>query len=231
MLTAQPAAERQQAGARIGRYRLIRRLGHGSSGEVHEAVQLSTGRRVALKLAHENTEAVAALRREIEVLGRLQHPAAVPLLDAGSWRRRPFLVAGLAGGGSLEQHAGRPWPLDAVLAVLEPVAGVLDALHGSGFAHGDVAPRNVLLNAEGSAWLIDFAGATRLGCAEPERAAMGTLGFIAPEILCGGPPSAAADRYSLAALAYLLLCGVPPNRVDPAAGDPGMDSLPAPVRP
>src|SRR4051794_34640236 len=104
-----PTEELRQAVIRIGRDRLTRHLGRGLSGEVHEAIQLSTGRRVALKLAHESAAASAALRREVEVLGRLQHPAAVPLLAAGTWRRRPFLVAGLAQGGSLEQRAGNPW--------------------------------------------------------------------------------------------------------------------------
>lgn len=216
------------AGTAIGRYRLRRWLGSGLSGDVYEALQPATGRAVALKLARPRGRtgpAIDPIRREAELLAGLCHPAIVPLIDAGTWRGRAFLVLALARGGSLAGRVGLPWPPAAALRVLAPLAGALAKVHALGVVHRDVSSGNVLLDGAGNPWLTDFSVALLPGetwATGREAAVAGTPGYIAPEILRGARPSPASDLYSLAALAYLLLCGVLPTAgaAEPAAMPP-----------
>jgi serine/threonine-protein kinase len=192
-------------------------LGLGLSGDVYEAVQISTRRTVALKLAsHGNDDAAAAIRREAAYLARLEHPAVVPLVDAGVWRSRPFAVLAYARGGTLSHRSGTPWGFDAALRMLGPLASALDAIHAAGLVHRDVCARNVLLDGAGRPWLADFSVAIESQDAPRADAdgvvvVVGTTGYLAPEVARGEPPSPASDQYALAVLAYLLLCGVLPG--------------------
>jgi 2-polyprenyl-3-methyl-5-hydroxy-6-metoxy-1,4-benzoquinol methylase/predicted Ser/Thr protein kinase len=156
------AMGRLEDGAEVDRYRVRRWLGRGHCGDVYEALHTGTTRTVALKLAA-TAEGAAALQRETEILALLEHPAIVPLLDAGRWHDRAYLALGFARGGTLERRAGAPWPLDAALRVLGPVAEALDAVHALGIVHRDVCARNVLLDGAGRPWLADFSVALRPG--------------------------------------------------------------------
>lgn len=217
-MTTIPADERSLTplaeGTTIDGYTIRRWLSFGSCSEVYEATQQSTGRVLALKLAVPDAAGGnAAIRREVEVLASLQHPAIVPLVDAGQWQGRAYAILGFAAGGPLDRRCGAPWQPDAALTLLALLAGALDTIHAAGLVHRDVGARNVLLTLSGHPWLADFGTALLPGEAAydgSEIVVTGTALYVAPEIVRGERPSPASDRFGFAALAYQLLCGVPP---------------------
>lgn len=155
----------------------------------------------------------AAVRAAPARQGDLRHPHLSPLLEAGMAEGRLFLAFAFMPGEPLAARlAGdpSPWPPDAALALLQQLAGALDALHAHGLMHGYVAPAHILLDANGQATLCDLG---LVG--PPEESASQMLTTVppelaptaAPEVLAGALPTPAADRYALAALAYRLLAG------------------------
>lgn len=177
----------------------------------------------------------AALRRELAVLSRLQHPGVVQLLDvgedsAGPWYtmqlldaptlttwmagNRPAVVAldvsTLATDGARLPAAGPGAPVaDArgFLGVLERLARTLAFLHGEGLVHGDLKPSNVMV-ADGQPILVDFGLAARVGSVE--GIAGGSAPWMAPERIEGERIDGRADLYALGAIAYEGLTGTRP---------------------
>lgn len=159
---------------------------------------------VALKLLDD-----PSLRRafvaEFELLRRLTAPCFPQAFELASDRETGGLInvlewcAGQA--ATAEAVAGR----DGVIRLAADLLRGLDQLHGLGYAHGDVAPANVLLPSVPGAHarLVDLGAAGRLG--EVRGTTSGSLPFVAPERLEGAAPSATADLWSLGALVFLLL--------------------------
>lgn len=186
-------------------YRLLRPLGRGASAEVW----LSEGPHgiAALKLAFEGS----SLTREIRALGKFGGAGIAPLLDADP--RGAWMAVEYAPNGRVDVW-GRGQPLGVLVEFVARLAEALAPLHASGLVHGDIKPSNVLVATDGTPRIVDF------GVARPAGGAFsgGTPGFIAPELLRGEPPSAAADLYGVGVLLYLLLTRHPPFRdADPAA--------------
>ncbi len=207
-------------GQLVGAWELEERIGGGGQAVVHRVRHAADGRRAALKLvgraAWSDPAFRVRFRREHDALRALRHPHIVPVLDAGEQDGRGYLVMALARGGSLAGRlaAGPLDPAEAV-AVLGPVAAALDAAHAAGLVHRDVTPANILLDPEGP-WLGDFGIARRIDATAMtgEGLLVGTAGFLAPEVIAGGPAEAASDRYGLAAVAFEALTGRPPFRAD-----------------
>ncbi len=131
-------------------YEIVRELGRGGVGVVYEARQESLNRTVALKMLLAGSCAGAAerarFRTEAEVLGRLHHPAIVPVYDVGEAEGRPYLVMEWITGGSLAQLlSGRPLPLPPAVDLLEKLAQAIQYAHEQGIVHRDLKPANVLL--------------------------------------------------------------------------------------
>jgi serine/threonine-protein kinase len=211
-----------------GRYRVDARLGAGGMATVWRARDLRLERDVAVKILLPNLAGDPALAarfdREARILAAVGDPHVVGIHDvveAGPGTE-PFLVMELCPDGSLgDRLADRSaLPAATALPILADAAAGLAALHARGIVHRDVTPRNILL-AGRSARLGD------LGLARPEDAvttpgggltatgtAVGTLGYLAPEILAGRPATTASDVYGLAAVAYRALAG---NLPHPAA--------------
>lgn len=193
-------------------FELGERLGGGATSEVWSAVRLADGRRVAVKVARADAEAVAAALREAEVAGRgaAEHLVGVesclPLAGGGV-----ALVMPLLRGGSLAGLVGARGHLSPgeVVTVLAPVASALGRLHAAGVVHGDVSPGNVLFDLDGRPALADLGLGRVVG--EAPAAVWGTEGCVAPEVALGGEPSPAADVYALGALAWFCLSGVLPG--------------------
>ena len=194
----------------VGPYQVQELLATGAHSQVWSA--LGPQGEVALKVAR-TPAAQKALRREAELLTQAQHPNLAQLVDsdpAGSWialRRVP--------GSTLDQwahHHDVPQVVDAVLQVVD----ALEYLHENRIVHGDVKPTNVIVSPDGSAHVIDLGIATRPG--EPVEGFRGTLGYAAPELLKGDPPTPATDLYGLGALLYTCFAGRTPFVApDPAA--------------
>ncbi|CAN5608238.1 hypothetical protein BH23CHL7_BH23CHL7_12660 [soil metagenome] len=201
------------------RYRLDRRLGAGTSASVWRATDLIDGREVALKLLHpqlaQDGAALARLRAEADSSRQLQHPAIVRLIETQLDGEQPSLVFEYVGGETLAERlarAGALRPAEAA-AIAAAIAEGLDHAHGQGLVHRDVKPSNVLLVADGSVRLLDFGICGRAGqSAEAEAGtAVGTLPYMSPEQLAGGPANPASDVYALGAVLYQMLSGRVPH--------------------
>ena len=202
----------------LGRYRLLERLGAGSAGVVFRAVD-PEGHEVAIKLLRRRRSRGERYLREVELLERTaQHPGVVALLDAGRSSRGPYLVLELAEGGSLRSELSRreqlPWREAA--AIVQGVARSLAGLHQEGIIHRDLKPENILLQGDGSPLISDFGLAKDLGDADGELTsagiALGTIGYMSPELLDGdrGQLGPWPDVFALGALLHELVAGRPP---------------------
>lgn len=184
-------------------YALEALLGSGGSGRVFAGTD-GDGKKVAVKVVDLTRLGEAdgrdRLAREVDVLGRLSHPALVPLLDAKLDREFPFLVFPLYEGGDLAARleAG-PLAPEQVRALGLQVLGALETMHASGALHRDVKTANVFLDAAGRAVLGDLGLVRAEGhdALTTQGVALGTLPFMAPELRQGDPASPASDLFAL----------------------------------
>ncbi|MFE6665311.1 bifunctional serine/threonine-protein kinase/ABC transporter substrate-binding protein [Streptomyces sp. NPDC057697] len=193
----------------VGTHRVLARLGAGGMGVVYLA-RTSGGRLVAVKVIRAEHAADpgfrARFRREAEAARRVAGPWVVPVTDADTEAREPWLTTAFEPGPSLAEvvTAQGPLPARTVRALGARLADALDAVHTAGLVHRDVKPANVLLALDGPR-LIDFGiarheGATAL--TEPD-ALIGTPGYLAPEQASGERAGPACDVFALGCvLAY-----------------------------
>ncbi len=200
---------------RIGSWRIQRELGRGGMASVHEVVHGKLGGRAAIKLAHAHmfNEAYtpATFLREARVARTVDHPGVVEIYATGTYRQRPYIVMELLAGESLGTHLDRG-PIDRTraLEILIELCGILAAAHAAGIVHRDLKLDNVVLAPE-RVKLVDWGVAHVKGEDDPFRGMIaGTLVYVAPELIRGEEVTPAADIYSLAVLAYQLLCRRPP---------------------
>jgi ATP-dependent helicase YprA (DUF1998 family)/very-short-patch-repair endonuclease len=216
------------------RFELRRPIGSGM-GEVYEAIDTRAAesdpdRKVALKLVTLHQSQVEAsgrsfrrlverFQREIDILGRLDHPGVPRLIDSGydDDRHQPYLAMQLLHGVTLGEliAEGGPLPVRAVAGIAAQVAEVLAAAHAADVLHRDLKPANVMLEADGRAMVLDFGIGLLLGADAPARltstgVAVGTHQYMSPEQATGGALTTASDLYSLGCLLYELLTGTPP---------------------
>ena len=217
-------------GSVIGGYRIDAVAGDGGMGTVFRATQLSLGRTVALKVIAPRFAADPAFqdrfRRESQLAASLDHPNVVTVFEAGRDGGRLFVSMRFIDGPNLRQllDAEGPLPPARAVAVVAQVAAALDAAHALGLVHRDVKPANVMIESRGGAdhvFLTDFGLVKRVG-ADPELTGsagwVGTVDYVAPEQIRGGPADARTDVYALGAVLYTALTGaVPFPREDIAA--------------
>ena len=217
--TSLPAATSVDEGAALPRrFRVLRALGAGSLGRVYSAEDLLLGRTVALKVLSAGAgaegperQAFARFLREAEASSRLQHPHIVRVYEA-----RPeegILVMELLPGGTLADRIaaeGALSPASVRRLALEVLAG-LEAAHSHGIVHRDVKPANILFDGAGNAKLGDFGASHLLDFGQTQTGGLiGTLAYLSPEQITGGPIGAAADIYGLGATLFEALTGQPP---------------------
>jgi hypothetical protein len=196
------------------------RLGRGGMGVVDLALA-PDGSHVALKriALHGSADALAAararIRREAEVLGRLDHRRIVGLLDVVDDGDDIVLVMPWMQGGSLADRvaASGPVPADEADRIADHLLGALAAAHRAGVVHRDIKPANILFDEQSRPHLADFgvatardvtAGLTMAG------GAVGTAGFLAPEQARGEVAGPAADVFSLGASLRWAVTGAGP---------------------
>ncbi|WP_229054357.1 protein kinase [Aeromicrobium sp. Leaf350] len=196
-------------------------LGVGGSAAVFVALDRLTGERVAVKIghAHVGAELRSDVAREAEVAERLDHPN-VARVHAHGWHDsaglvQPWLAMDLVPGPSLAAWVAEHGALSP-RAAATAIAQVLDALgaaHAIGLVHRDVAPDNVLLDAEGRLRLVDFGLASAFGAAGIHAGSgkvVGHVHYMSPEQARGQPAGPAGDLYQAGALLHFLLTGEPP---------------------
>ncbi|HEY2155470.1 MAG TPA: protein kinase, partial [Isosphaeraceae bacterium] len=210
----------------VAGYRLIRKLGQGGMGSVHEDEEMASGRRVALKLmAPEYTTSATAVERFLQegrLASSIAHPRCVFVLAADRSDGWPFIVMELMPGHTLKDLVEREGPLpqgEAVRKILDVIEGLQEA-HKLGVIHRDVKPSNCFLDADGRVKVGDFglsksllgsdADLTRTG------AFLGTPHYASPEQIKGELIDERSDVYSVAATLYYLLTGGPPHQASEA---------------
>jgi serine/threonine protein kinase len=209
-----------------GRYRLVRPLVPG--GRVHEARHERMPGRFALKVL--GAVDAHAFRRGAQLAAALRHDAIVKVVDHGSTADRAFVVMEWVAGSSLRELLARRGSLSPaeVASVVDGVALALEAAQRQGLAHGHLSPERVLiLDAEdGYAAGTSHLATKLLGFGlDPGALRASALGvardtpYTAPERHANGA-SALADQFSLGALAYELLTGVPPDADLPSRRPP-----------
>ena len=211
-----------------GQYRILRRMGSGATGVIYEAVRLSDGLPVALKLLRAATahQAVASdrLRREAEALGLSWHPNVVEVIDHGHLADgTAYLVMELLHGESLASRLrtrGRLSPQE-LLPLAMQVCDALAAVHAAGVVHRDVKPSNIFMAIDRDdpagrerVKLLDF-GIARVEWAETRitntGGPLGTPGYMSPEQESGSSDiDGRSDVYALGAMLYECLVGEPP---------------------
>ncbi len=197
-------------GASVGRYEIVRELGRGAFGVLHEARDRELGRSVALKLVRPGRSGVgeAQLAREAEAIARLSHPNLVTLHDIGQSEHGPYLVFELLHGETLQERLDRgPVPVrEAVRLALEVARGLAYA-HAEGVVHRDLKPSNVFVTAKGQVKLLDFGMAHAFG---RKRVSGGTPAYMAPEQWEGDPEDERTDVFALGVMLYRMLSGEHP---------------------
>ncbi len=228
-------------GRKLGPYQLQAVVGQGGMGIVYRARQPGAERTVAVKVVGEPLSREAAfLRRfaeEARASARLVHPHILPVFDVGTAGREPYIVTPYLTGGTLAGRiAARPvgLPLPEAVRVCAQIAAALDYAHAEGLVHCDLKPGNILLDAQGNAYLTDFGIARLGGQLAPEPGSPpGTPPYVAPEVMRGQPPTPASDIYSLGMVTFEMLAGRRPSHEPGAAGpDVGLlrPGLPGGVR-
>ncbi|MEX0652866.1 MAG: serine/threonine-protein kinase [Phycisphaeraceae bacterium] len=196
-------------------------LGQGGMGTVWHAVQLSTGREVALKTLRGGNfgsrRARARFDREVELLARLEHPHIARLYHSGVYQGAYFYAMERVDGEPLDVYVRRHGlGREAVLALMETIGRAVHAAHERGVIHRDLKPSNILVrHADGQPCVLDFGLATAVmgepagagASASMAGAVAGTLAYMAPEQAAGDgrPADVRVDVYSLGVVLYQLL--------------------------
>lgn len=242
-----------------GRYQVIKQLAKGGMSVVYLALDRRLKRPVAIKTPRSTLLASQEFQkrfyREIRALMKLTHPNLIEIYDVSVHGERPYAVLPYLDGGTLRQRLTPNQPRlpllttpDSVLLWLPAIADVLDYLHRHNYLHRDVKPENILFDRDDHPYLSDFGTVKVLydlqRTAEPESRltelgqAIGTLPYMAPEVLSGGQLTEKVDQYALAVTVYEVLSGQlpytasnpaelslcqesgPPERLDRRAGVP-----------
>lgn len=214
----------------VAGYDIVDFLGCGGMGNVFEAYQRSTGRRVAMKFLRDVAISRESMRRrferEIELVARLQHPAIVSVLDAGPYLDRYFFVMDYIEGTMLDV-AFPPGKCNVrqAMRVMGEICDAVEYAHQRGVLHRDLKPSNILIDGDGHPHLVDFGLAKAIDHEPVARRhwtisapgqILGTLSYMSPEQSRGDVEelSVRSDVYSIGVMAYELITGCLPCEVD-----------------
>lgn len=222
------------AGTRLGHYEIAALLGAGGMGQVYRARDTLLERDVAVKVLKPggDVDLTSRVLREARAASALNHPNVVTIHEVGRHEEIDFIVMEYLDGESLDTVIRRgPLPIDRTLDHCLQIAGALTAAHAKGLVHRDVKPHNVMVTPSGQLKVLDFGIARQARTAEghdlttavtatmvptlaPAGAIVGTIGYIAPELLTGHPADARSDVFALGVTLYQLIAGKRPFEGD-----------------
>jgi ABC-type oligopeptide transport system substrate-binding subunit/predicted Ser/Thr protein kinase len=198
-----------------GRYRLDAELGRGGLGVVYRAHDMLLARDVAIKVlvaAALSDEGRARLLREAQAAARLHHPNIITVYDArepesGALRGGAYIVMELVEGQTLQDCASRS--ISDMLRGAQQVCAALEHAHAHGIIHRDLKPENIVVTPDGSAKLMDFGLASTPDALRltTDGALVGTIDYLAPELIQGHPASPQSDLYALGVILYECTTG------------------------
>ncbi|GEK19719.1 Stk1 family PASTA domain-containing Ser/Thr kinase [Cellulomonas xylanilytica] len=203
------------------RYEVVSRIARGGMATVYLAVDRRLDRDVALKVMHAHlaegtsgSDFVARFRREARTAARLTHPGLVAVYDQGVDGETSYLTMEYIDGCNLRRHIGERGALtvDDALRIGERVLDALAAAHRVGLVHRDIKPENVLLASDGRVKLADFglARAVTEVTSTTTGTVLGTVAYLAPELVVRGVSDARTDVYACGILLYEMLTGRQP---------------------
>ena len=203
---------------RIGGYRLQEVLGEGATGTVYRALSERDDLPVALKALRPELARDLTYRKRFEHEARaateVRHRHLVPVLSSGRDGDLCYLAMEYIDSQSLAEIIGTTGaqPLESIVRLISGIGSGLDALHGAGLVHRDIKPSNILIDRAGQALLTDFGiakGRAYTVLTRPGQA-LGTLDYMAPELVRGEPATPASDIYALGCVIFECLTGAPP---------------------
>jgi len=211
---------------KFGGYRLLGLLGRGGMGTVYEAEQLTTGRRVALKMLGQQLDSPDMRQRflrEGRLAAGVNHPNSLYVFGSEEIEGLPVITMEIAGAGTLKDKLKKRGPLavtEAVDAVLDVISG-LEAAFAAGVLHRDVKPSNCFVSPDGSVKVGDFGlSVSTLAKTDTFVTAhgkiLGTPAYASPEQLRGDTLDLRADIYSVGATLFTLLTDRAPFEGDNA---------------
>nr|WP_300148792.1 Stk1 family PASTA domain-containing Ser/Thr kinase [Propionicimonas sp.] len=205
-----------------GRYEILRKLARGGMATVYLATDRRLTRTVAVKVMHDNLgsdqDFSSRFDREARAAARLSHPNVVSVFDQGMDAGRPYMVMEYVEGSTLRHLITREAPLEPqrVLDLIIPVTAAVAAAHEAGIIHRDLKPENVLISTRGQIKVADFglARAVTAHTATAQGMLIGTVSYIAPELVTHGHADTRCDVYALGILLFEMLTGKKPHTGD-----------------
>ncbi len=202
-----------------GRYLIGERIATGGMASVYMANDRRLDRTVAVKVMHQDlgdeADFLDRFNREAKAAARLNHRGVVAVFDQGQDRDVTYLVMEYVPGHTLRDslRSDAPMSPERSLGILADVLVALSAAHAAGIVHRDIKPENVLITPDGEVKVADFglARAVSNATTAPGGPLIGTVSYIAPEIVTGEGSDARSDVYACGAMLYEMLTGLKPH--------------------
>jgi len=210
-------------GRTLGHYEILDKLGEGGMGAVYRARDTMLERTVAVKVLGERWQSDATARarllREARTASALNHPNICTIYEVGEAEGQTFIAMELVEGRPLSQLIPvEGLPLETVFRYGSQMADALAHAHERSVVHRDLKSSNVMVTPQGRAKVLDFGlakrvveaegGATRSqGSLTDAGSVVGTLAYMAPEVLQGEPADARSDLWALGVMLYEMTAG------------------------
>jgi serine/threonine-protein kinase len=202
----------------VGEYRIVDFLGAGGMGEVYRAMHQKIGRVAAVKVLTQATQSSGFVERffnEARIQASLQHPNVATLYDFCEVQGQPCIIMEYVDGQTISERIaayGAALPLAETVYVFERVCEAIEYIHRNGVIHRDIKSNNIKVSSQGQVKLLDFGIAkgqtsqqlTQVG------SVIGTLQYLAPELIRGGTADARGDIWALGVLLYEMVTGRTP---------------------
>ncbi|MDT5158575.1 MAG: eukaryotic-like serine/threonine-protein kinase [Acidobacteriota bacterium] len=205
----------------VGEYRVVDFLGAGGMGEVYRAMHSKIGRIAAVKVLTQATQSSGFVERffnEARIQASLQHPNIATLYDFCEVANQPCIIMEYVDGETISERisAYGALPLSETVYVFGKVVEAIDYIHSHGVIHRDIKSNNIKISSQGQVKLLDFGIAkgqtsqqlTQVG------SVIGTLQYLAPELIRGGASDARGDIWALGVLLYEMVAGRVPFDAD-----------------
>lgn len=200
------------------RYRIVSLLARGGMATVYTGYDTRLERPVAIKVMHphlaQSADYVQRFRREARAAARIIHPSVVSVFDQGIVGGSGYLVMELVSGTNLRHqlNAQGAFTVAYALEVAEAILRALIQAHRNGVVHRDIKPENVLVPDDGPVKVVDFglARAASDVSAASTGSVLGTVAYLAPELVSDSEPDGRCDLYALGIMLYEMLTGHTP---------------------